>query len=360
MNQPQPNRSAARVAVAWLVVLAASAGVSALMRLLGLPSPELFGALFVSMTYAVSGLGPSLTVPGPVSALGQGLIGVSMGSLIQLATLQALGTHAAVIMAINVATLLASLLMGHLFSRLSHVSEATGAFSLIAGGASGVTAIARELGADDRITGVVQYLRVLIILVGMPIVTTVIFHPARQPGAAPGATDVPLGMSLVYVAISLAAGGLVTRLTHFPAGWLLGPLFVAGALSTWGVLGPTGVPPLLVSLAYAVVGLQVGTRFTRSSLAQVGRLLPLALAMIVLIVAVCAGFGLCLSAVTGLPRLDTYLATTPGGLYAVLATAAESGADVTFVLAVQVIRLILVLFSAPFLAAFYRRRGRVT
>jgi len=62
-----------------------------------------------------------------------------------------------------------------------------------------------------------------------------------------------------------------------------------------------------------------------------------------------------LSAVIGVPPLDAYLATTPGGLYAVLATAADSGADVTFVLAVQVIRLILMLFSAPLIAAYYRR-----
>ena len=39
-----------------------------------------------------------------------------------------------------------------------------------------------------------------------------------------------------------------------------------------------------------------------------------------------------LSATTGASALDGYLATTPGGLYAVLATASDIGADVTFVL----------------------------
>ncbi|MFY0406966.1 AbrB family transcriptional regulator, partial [Solicola sp. PLA-1-18] len=49
--------------------------------------------------------------------------------------------------------------------------------------------------------------------------------------------------------------------------------------------------------------------------------------------------------------------TTPGGLYAVLATAVESGGDVTFVLGVQVIRLFAVLLVAPLLArALMRRR----
>ena len=53
---------------------------------------------------------------------------------------------------------------------------------------------------------------------------------------------------------------------------------------------------------------------------------------------------------TGLPALDTYLATTPGGLYAVLAAAVGSGADATFVLSVQVLRLLVMLLAAPVLA----------
>jgi uncharacterized membrane protein AbrB (regulator of aidB expression) len=57
-----------------------------------------------------------------------------------------------------------------------------------------------------------------------------------------------------------------------------------------------------------------------------------------------------LAEVTGHSRLDGYLATTPGGLYAVLATAADSGADVTFVLMVQITRLFVILLSAPLLA----------
>lgn len=66
--------------------------------------------------------------------------------------------------------------------------------------------------------------------------------------------------------------------------------------------------------------------------------------------------GLVLSAVTGVDRLTTYLATTPGGLYAVLATAADSGCDVTYVLAVQVIRVFVMLLAIPLLARMLTRR----
>jgi len=89
------------------------------------------------------------------------------------------------------------------------------------------------------------------------------------------------------------------------------------------------------------------------------RVLPLAIALILAIVAACAGLGLILSQATDTTLLDGYLATTPGGVYAVLATAISAGGDVTFVVAVQILRVILMLLVAPFLARLVGRRGGV-
>ena len=58
--------------------------------------------------------------------------------------------------------------------------------------------------------------------------------------------------------------------------------------------------------------------------------------------------------------LDGYLATTPGGMNAVLATATATGADTTFVLAVQVLRLFAMLLSAPLIARLLRRWAEAT
>ncbi len=75
-----------------------------------------------------------------------------------------------------------------------------------------------------------------------------------------------------------------------------------------------------------------------------------------------AGLGLLLSHVTGLTPLEGYLATSPGGVYAVLATAVETGSNVTFIVAAQVLRILVMLFAAPLLArglvAAGRRFGR--
>jgi hypothetical protein len=132
-------------------------------------------------------------------------------------------------------------------------------------------------------------------------------------------------------------------------------MLVAAALELTGLVPGIDVPALLQSAAFLVIGLQVGISFTRESLRTIGRALPLALAVIVGLIVASAGLGAVLAAATGASALDGYLATTPGGLYAVLATATDSGADATFVLAVQVLRLFVMLLSAPLVARWLRR-----
>jgi membrane AbrB-like protein len=144
-------------------------------------------------------------------------------------------------------------------------------------------------------------------------------------------------------------------LVRLPVAALLGPMLVAAGLELTGLTSEIDVPALLQSAAFLVIGLQVGISFTRESLTTIGRALPLALAVIVGLIVASAGLGAVLAAATGASALDGYLATTPGGLYAVLATATDSGADATFVLAVQVLRLFVMLLSAPLVARWLRR-----
>jgi membrane AbrB-like protein len=110
------------------------------------------------------------------------------------------------------------------------------------------------------------------------------------------------------------------------------------------------VPIVLVQLGYALIGWQAGLAFTRDSMRAVGRMLPAAIGLIVVLSVATAGLGVVLAHVAGLTPLEGYLATSPGGVYAVLATAVETGSNVTFIIAAQVVRILLMLFAAPLLA----------
>jgi membrane AbrB-like protein len=338
-----------------LVVLGAVV-VAVVLGVLHVPDAALFGGLIAGLVRALS-RPARIAVPKPVNAAAQAVIGVSIGALVRLSTLTALGAHWLPVLAVTVGTLLLSLGAGVLLRLQPGITPVTGAFSMIAGGASGITAMARDLGADDRMVAVLQYLRVLLIVVLMPVTATAVYGAtaATATGSASGGRGWPAG--LLFTVACGVVGYLLARLAHVPVGALLGPMVVAAVVVVSGLAGGAQAPQFLQNAAFLVIGLQVGVSFTRESLRTVGRALPMALAVIVALILGCAGLGAVLSAATGAGELDAYLATTPGGLYAVLATATSSGADATFVLAVQVLRLFVMLLSAPLLAKFLRARA---
>jgi len=218
----------------------------------------------------------------------------------------------------------------------------------------GVVAVARDLGADDRVVTVVQYLRVLLVLVMMPVITAVVFHP-HHAGHGLATTHTGLGRDLAYVAISLVLGMALARLVPVTTSILLAPLAVAAVLASSGWLGAVAVPAPLQGLGFALIGVQVGLRFTRASLASITRMLPVVLLLMVGMIVATALMGSLLALLTPVDGLTAYRATTPGGLFAVLATAADAGSDTTFVMAVQLIRLLVILAFTPLLAKLLTR-----
>jgi membrane AbrB-like protein len=142
-----------------------------------------------------------------------------------------------------------------------------------------------------------------------------------------------------------------------PGAGLLGPLALTVVLQLTGLSFGLSVPAVLVQIGYLVIGWQAGLAFTRESLRAVARILPTALALIVVLGVATAGLGVALAHLAGLTPLEGYLATSPGGVYAVLATAVETGSNVTFVIAAQVVRILLMLFAAPLLARAMARLG---
>lgn len=340
----------------WTVVLLVGIGATLALDLLAVPSAALFGGLVAGLGRALLGSTP-LALPRPAGTGAQAVIGVSIGALIQADTLRTVADHWLPVLLITVATLAVSLVAGQLMRLQPGISPVTGAFAMIAGGASGITAMARDLGADAQVVAVLQYLRVLLIVTAMPIVATTVY--GASGGAATRADEGPgWPAGLLFTVVCVVVGVLLGRVSRLPVGALLGPLTVAAVLDVTGLSQGATVPPLVEAAGFLAIGLQVGLGFTRASLRLVRRTLPLAIVLIVGAVVACAGLGVLLSRTAGVSALDGYLATTPGGLYAVLATATGSGADATFVLAVQVLRLFVMLFSAPLLARWLGRGQR--
>jgi membrane AbrB-like protein len=195
-----------------------------------------------------------------------------------------------------------------------------------------------------------QYARVLVVVLLTPLLIPILFpgHHGTSAIQASGGEPI-LGLAENWpltLAIAGVAAWVATR-ARMPAGALLGPMIVAGAITLSGLDDSLATPPLLREAAFAVIGLQVGLRFTVETVRQVGRLLvPVLVSILVLLVA-CFGLAAILAATTSVTLQDAYLATTPGGLYAVLAVAFGAGANTTFIVAVQGLRVLVMVLLAP-------------
>jgi membrane AbrB-like protein len=214
--------------------------------------------------------------------------------------------------------------------------------------------MADDLGADARVVAVLQYLRLLVVLVTMPVVVALVFR-ARADGIPLGVAAADWRVDVPFVAAAVVGGLLLGRLLRLPSAAILGPLLVAALLTLVPYFQDAMVPPVVEALGYLVIGVQVGLKFTASSLRAIGRMLPTALLTIVVTLFACAGLGWVLTVTTEASPLDAYLATTPGGIYAVLGVAAATDGDVAFVAATQMLRLLIVLASAPVIGAYLRR-----
>jgi membrane AbrB-like protein len=97
------------------------------------------------------------------------------------------------------------------------------------------------------------------------------------------------------------------------------------------------------------VGLEVGLRFSRSRLRATISVLPHLVIAITAVCLACGEIAWVFGSVTGVGFVHAYLATTPGGITAVLAATASTGTDMTVVSTAQCVRLIVVALVVPLL-----------
>jgi membrane AbrB-like protein len=332
----------------WAGLTAATVLVSLAFDAIALPSPFLFGALLVGLGVALARPG-ALDIPIPLFGAAQAAVGVALGTYLQSSSLSALGDDWLPVTLVSAATLGVSLAAGVVTARVTEVDRTTAALGMVAGGASGIVTMARELGGDDRLVAFMQYVRVLVVVLLTPILVAVAF-PGNGGGATSAITGVPLigdARDWAMTVVLAIAGSLFGRLIRLPAGALLGPMVLAGAVTLSAPEGWFVVPGAIQDAAFAVIGLQVGLRFTVETVRQTGRLLLPVLISIAVLLLACFGLAIVLDATTSVSLLDAYLATTPGGLYAVLAAAVGAGANTTFIVAVQGLRVVVMVLLAP-------------
>ena len=150
----------------------------------------------------------------------------------------------------------------------------------------------------------------------------------------------------------------MARRFNIPAGAFLVSLVIGAVLSHFGLIR-IEQPLWLMAACYCLIGWNIGLRFTRPLLVHAARLLPRILLCVFIMIGLCGGIAMMLVVVAEVDPLTAYLATSPGVSDSIAIIAASSDVDVSFVMAMQTVRMIVVLFLAPILTKFIVERMNV-
>lgn len=340
----------------WIVLLVISAVLSWVLTALHLPAGVLLGCMVAGIVLSSHEI--RLSIPTPLFALAQGVLGCLMAQSLQPATLLKVAHDWPIFLGATVSIIAASAGLGWLLMRRQVFPGTTAVWGLAPGAASAMVVMAESYGADVRLVAFMQYLRVAVVTA----VAALVAH-LWTTGAAPMAAEVHwfavinqrnLGWTLL---LAFAVSSLA-RWRRIPGGAMVAPLVLGAALQAMGWL-VIELPPALLAVSYAVIGWSIGLRFTRSILRHAWRALPAVLGSIFALMAVGVIIAVGLTQLGGYDPLTSYLASSPGGADSVAIIAATSAVDAGFVMAMQLARFLMVLIWGPRVSKFVAAQSRL-
>lgn len=355
-RRTMPNRAVLVQVARWTGLICGGYLLGTLGKLVGVPASHMVAGLVLGAVVALTGLS-SDRLPRSAYQGVQALIGVMMGSYLDVAALRGSAADVLPLTAVTAATLVLSLGIAYWMSGRGRLDRPTATLSMVPGGASAITVVADDLDVDVRIVAVSQYLRLGLVALASPFVAMLLASAEapeqhhRVASIFAGFTHVvnmPNQLTGVLTMLAIAIlGTQFGRRVSLPASAVLGPMLLAAFVVSMGAAGGFAPKGVLEDLMFTLVGLEVGLRFTRSSLVRLRGLVPRLVFGSVLVAMGCAVLAGVLASLTGMPLIDAYLATTPGGIYLVMPVAVASHANIAVVSTVQSLRLFVAVLLAP-------------
>jgi membrane AbrB-like protein len=338
----QPLRSLP-AAGRWAVLLAASALAAGLLQWVRLPAALLLGPLVAAILAQTAG--GAVTIPRAFLAAAQTVIGCLVARSITAPIVAGFVSRWPVLLAVVALSVAASAAIGWCMSRFRIIPGTTAVWGMLPGAATVMTVLAEAHGADFRLVAFMQYLRVVLVAAVASVVALLFAHGGVDRFAVGYFPPVHLPDLAATAAVAIIGGGLGLAL-RLPAGVLLGPLALGAVLNLSG-WARIELPPVLLIASYAVIGWNIGLRFTRDVLAAAARALPQSLGATALLMVFCGLLAWMLVVFLHVDPLTAYLATSPGGVDAAAIIAASTKVDTPFVMALQTVRVIVLLFIGP-------------
>ncbi len=333
----------------WATPLVGLAG-GYLASQVGWPLPWMVGSLLAII--AVRCLTPwqLAEIPGGRKC-GQWIVGIGIGLHFTPVVMEQVLAHVGLIFFGALLTSVSSVI-GVWLMRRSGVDRATAFFSSMPGGSGEMVNLGARNGAVLSQVAAGQSLRVLTVVLCVPAAFKYLLGEG-SPDLHPATVDV-YWLALLFPAGALLAWGW-QRLRQ-PNPWLFGPLLLsAGASIAWDL--HIGLPDGSSQMGQWLIGSGLGCHFNRAFFRKAPSFIARTLLGTVLTMLIASLCALGLSTLTQLDLRSMTLGMMPGGIAEMSLTAQTLQLSVPLVTALQVMRLLFVLFLAEPLFRYWVKRG---
>lgn len=329
--------------------LAAAVAAGFVANWLGVPLPWMIGPLLLTSAVGLADLkAPHHEAYRPV---GQLVVATAVGLYFTPAAFQEVVAQAGLMVGAAVLTIAAGFVTAILLYRLTKCDGTVAFFASLPGGPAEMAVLAERRGAAGAPVVFAQTLRVVCIVLIIP-ASLVLFLGLRPPEIQP-TTDVHIpGLVLLYALAAI--GTLILHRLGLPNCNFLGPLAVAALISVVGI-ELSGVPTWLLAGGQIILGIALGSRFTRD---QLRRDRTFAIASVIttgVLLAQCGAIAVGLWLISGDYGLASFLlATAPGSVTEMALTAKILSQGVAMVTAYHLLRIFIIIPLAPLLYRMFR------
>jgi membrane AbrB-like protein len=309
---------------------------------LGLPAGLVSGSVLAVATAAL--IGRPVRVPLELARVCYVIVGALLGTVVTPETLRGITTwpvSIALVMVGSLAMMLATMSYLRIVHRWDPLSALLGASP---GAMAQGIALATELGGDLRGIAIVQTVRVLLLVVGLPngLALFGLVVPSMPVARGPAGLAV-LGEMILLVVVSTAFAIAFLKL-RFPGGLLFGAMTGSAILHGSGLIH-AALPVWLGGASVVTLGALVGSRFANTTPRMLVGYLGAALGSFAVAMAVATVFILIDAHLLRFPIANIVIAFSPGAQDTMMVLALALHLDPVFVGAHHLARFLVVTLS---------------
>jgi len=323
--------------------------------LLGLPAGLVSGSVVAVATAAL--LGRPMRVPLTLARICYVVVGTLLGTVVTAETLRGVITwpaSVALLMLASLAMIAATMTYLRVVHRWDSLSALMGASP---GSMAQVIALSSELGGDLRAVAIVQTVRVLLLVVGLPngLALFGFVVPAVPLPRGPAGFSV-LGEMLLLLAVAVTFALVFLRL-RFPGGLLFGALAGSAVLHGAGLIH-AALPWWIGGAAVITLGALVGSRFANTSARMLLSHLGAAFGSFAVSMVVATVFVAIVARLFSFPIANIVIAFAPGAQDTMMVLALALHLDPVYVGAHHLARFLVVTVAIAVAARRIAGKGR--